>query len=132
MARYLRLNYLIQPFKNILDENNFALLAAVAISCMTEEEQQMIWKMLESQELKIKPAYAENLRKKSENLTEEKTAEILETLQVKHAKDNAGVRLKLPKSICNKCFEGMSSKEMTSVDEQELAAWFEGKETALV
>ena len=28
-ARYLRLNYLIQPFKNLMDENKIALLAAV-------------------------------------------------------------------------------------------------------
>lgn len=28
-ARYLRLNYLVQPFKNLMDENKIALLAAV-------------------------------------------------------------------------------------------------------
>lgn len=38
-ARYLRLNYLIQPFKNLMDENKIALLAAVDVSYLTEEEQ---------------------------------------------------------------------------------------------
>lgn len=41
-ARYLRLNHLIQPFKNLMDENKIALLAAVDVSYLTEEEQQMI------------------------------------------------------------------------------------------
>jgi len=41
-ARYLRLNYLIQPFKNLIDENKIALLAAVDMSYMTKEEQQML------------------------------------------------------------------------------------------
>lgn len=44
----------------------------------------------------------------------------------------SGLWLKLPKTICNKYFEGMNSKQMASVAEQALAAWFEGKETAVV
>ena len=126
-ARYLRLNHLIQPFKNLMDENKIALLAAVDVSYLTEEEQQMLWNIVERQGLKIKPAYAEKLRKESGSLTEEKMAEILEALHVKHSDGNAGVSFKLPKAICNKYFEGMNSKQMASVVEQALAAWFEGK-----
>lgn len=108
-ARYLRLNYLIQPFKNLMDENKIALLAAVDVSYLTEDEQRMLWEIVERQGLKIKPAYAEKLRKESGSLTEEKIAEILEALQVKNSDGNAGVSLKLPKTICNKYFEGMNS-----------------------
>ena len=64
-ARYLRLNYLIQPFKNLMDENKIALLAAVDISYLTEDEQKMLWDIMVRQGLKIKPAYAEKLRKES-------------------------------------------------------------------
>ena len=108
-ARYLRLNYLIQPFKNLMDENKIALLAAVDVSYLTEEEQQMLWNIVESQGLKVKPVYAEKLRKVFGNLTEEKMAEILEALQVKHTDGNAGVSFKLPKSICSKYFDGKDS-----------------------
>lgn len=45
-ARYLRLNYLIQPFKNLMDENKIALLAAVDISYLTEDEQKMLWDIM--------------------------------------------------------------------------------------
>ena len=131
-ARYLRLNYLIQPFKNLMDENKIALLAAVDVSYLTEDEQKMLWNIVERQGLKVKPAYAEKLRKASGNLTEEKMAEILEALQVKHTDGNASVSFKLPKSICSKYFNGMDSKQMAAVVEQALAAWFEGKEAAIV
>lgn len=131
-ARYLRLNYLIQPFKNLMDENKIALLAAVDVSYLTEEEQQMLWNIVERQGLKIKPVYVEKLHKASGDLTEEKMAEILEGLQVKHSDGNAGVSLKIPKTICNKYFEGMDSKQMAAVVEQALAAWFEGKEAVVV
>ena len=62
-ARYLRLNYLIQPFKNLMDENKIARSAAVDVSYLTEDEQRMLWEIVERQGLKIKPAYAEKLRK---------------------------------------------------------------------
>ncbi|WP_455534850.1 ParB N-terminal domain-containing protein [Roseburia inulinivorans] len=131
-ARYLRLNHLIQPFKNLMDENKIAQLAAVDVSYLTEEEQQKLWNIVERQGLKVKPVYAEKLRKASGSLTEEKMAEILEALQVKHTDGNAGVSFKLPKSICSKYFDGMDSKQMAAVVEQALAAWFEGKEAAVV
>ena len=124
--------YLIQPFKNLMDENKIALLAAVDVSYLTEEEQQMLWNIVDRQGLKVKPVYAEKLRKASGDLTEEKVAEILEALQVKHTDGNAGVSFKLPKSICSKYFDGMDSKQMTAVVEQALTAWFEGKEAAIV
>lgn len=128
----LKLNHLIQPFKNLMDKNKIALLAAVDVSYLTEKEQQMLWNIVERQGLKVKPVYAEKLRKASGNLTEEKMAEILEALQVKHKDSNAGVNFRLPKSICSKYFDGMDSKQMASVVEQALAAWFERKETAVV
>lgn len=56
-------------FKLLVIEK-FALLAAVDISYLTEDEQKMLWDIMVRQGLKIKPAYAEKLRKESGNLTE--------------------------------------------------------------
>jgi len=101
-----------------MDKNKIALLAAVDVSYLTEEERQMLWNIVERQGLKVKPVYAEKLRKASGNLTEEKMAEILEALHVKHTDGNAGVSFRLPKSICSKYFDGMNSKQMAAVVEQ--------------
>lgn len=111
----------------MMDKNKIALLAAVDVSYLTEEERQMLWNIVERQGLKVKPVYAEKLCKASGNLTEEKMAEILEALHVKHTDGNAGVSFRLPKSICSKYFDGMNSKQMAAVVEQALAAWFEGQ-----
>lgn len=111
-----------------MDENRIGLLAAVDVSYLTEEEQQMLWNIVDRQGLKVKPTYAEKLRKASGNLTEEKMAEILEALQMKHTDGNAGVSFKLPKSICSKYFDGMDSKQMAAVVELALTEWFEKKE----
>jgi hypothetical protein len=99
-------------------------VAAVDVSYLTDEEQSMLWKMVEQQGLKVKPVYAQKLRKESGSLTETRMEEIMETLQAKRS-ENADVNLKLSKTVCMKYFDGMSAEQMTAVVEQALAAWFE-------
>lgn len=126
-ARFLRINYLIEPFKVLIDENKLALLAAVDVSYLSEEEQQAIWELLNRQELKLKPKAAAALRKHGGELTEEK---IVET--IKKRSGNEGMNLKLPNSLCEKYFSDMESKEMASIVEQALEAWFSRKGAAYV
>ena len=80
----------------------------------------------------MKSVYAEQLRKKSGKLIEDRMAEILEALQLKHTDDNINVSLKLPKTLCSRCFVGTNSKQMAAVVEQALVACFEGKKAAVV
>jgi ParB family chromosome partitioning protein len=68
-ARLLRLNQLIQPFKVLVDDGKLALLAAVNLSFLTEDEQQMTWEIINRQELKLKPKMASELRKHTGELT---------------------------------------------------------------
>lgn len=123
-ARFLRINYLIAPFKAMIDENMLALLAAVDLSYLPEDKQQAVWNLADRQGLKIKPKTAEALRKNEGNLTEEKIAEILDAMSVKRRSGNEGVSLKLPDSICQKYFSGMAAAQMTEIVEKALEAWF--------
>lgn len=122
-ARYLRLNHLIRPFKDMIDENQIGLLTAVDLSFLGDEEQFLVWNLVQRQGLKLKPKMAAELRKIAGTLTEEKIGEIIGALSVKK-EANAGVNLKIPKSICKKYFDGMAPEQMASVVEQALAAWF--------
>ena len=129
-ARYLRLNYLIRPFKILMDKNGIPLLAAVDVSYMPEEEQQALYDLMSERKLKITPKMAAQLRKASGDLDAEKMLEIVDGLSVK--KNANGVSLKLPQAICSKYFEGMNAEQMASIVEQALDAWYAGKETAYV
>jgi len=124
-ARYLRLNNLIKPFKDLIDVNKLALLAAVDMSYLKDDEQQMVWDIMERQGLKLKPKMASELRKQSGNLTEVVIAQIMDALSVKKNSVNVGVSLKLPNSICEKYFIGLDTEQIASLVEQALAAWFE-------
>ena len=129
-ARYLRLNYLIRPFKDMMDRNEIPLLAAVDVSYMPEEEQQLLYELIVSRNLKLTPKMAAQLRKASGSLNEEKMIEIVDGLKVK--KNPNGMSLKLPKAICSKYFDGMSAEQMADIVEQALDAWFAGKGAAHV
>ncbi len=129
-ARYLRLNYLIRPFKDMMDRNEIPLLSAVDVSYMPEEEQQALYDLLTGRKLKLMPKMAAQLRNASGDLDEEKMLEIVDGLKVK--KQANGVSLKLPTAICSKYFEGMNAEQMASLVEQALEAWFAGKEAAHV
>lgn len=126
-ARFLRINYLIAPFKTMIDENRLALLAAVDLSYLSENEQQAVWNLADRQGLKIKPKTAEALRKNEGDLTEEKIAKILDAMSVKKRSGNEGVSLKLPNSICQKYFTGMAAAQMMEIVEKALEAWFAAK-----
>jgi ParB family chromosome partitioning protein len=121
-ARYLRLNKLIRPFKDLVDRNGIAMLAAVDVSFLTEDEQEMVYGVLDAAGIKLKPKMAEELRRQSGDLTEEKVRGIIDSMTVRKAA--APVRVKLPDGICKKYFSGMDEAQMTDVIAQALEAWF--------
>lgn len=125
VARYLRINYLIRPFKNLLDDGRLALVAGMYLSYLTEDEQQLVWDVAESQKYKVKPKAAEELRSKSGKLTEEEVKGILDGTSAKKRNRSNDISLKLCGSICEKYMEGLDAEQMTAVVEQALAAWFE-------
>lgn len=130
VARYLRINYLIRPYKDLIDKGNLALLAAVDLSYLSEDEQQMILKVCEERKVKMKPKLAELLRRMSGELTEPVIEEILETMIQK--KKPASVQIKLSSAVCEKYMKGMNEEQMMEIMEQALASWYERKDEGVV
>ncbi len=118
------MNKLIRPYKNLVDSNKIAFLAAVDVSYLAEEEQEILYSLTTDRKLRVTPKMAEQLRKASGCLTEEKILEIVDCLHVK--KGINGVNIKLPQAICSKYFEGLNADQMANIVEQALASWFEG------
>ena len=69
--RYLRINELIQPIKDLVDTSRISLVAAVELSHLAVEEQWIVYRGILSRGLKLKHRAAEELRKHSGELTEE-------------------------------------------------------------
>ena len=47
VVRYLRINSLIRPFENLVDDNKIAFLAEVDVSYLLEEEQKTVYKVID-------------------------------------------------------------------------------------
>ncbi len=127
VARYLRINNLIRSFKDLLDDNRIALLAAVDMSYLSEEEQGMVYKAIDAMGVKLKPKMAEELRKQAGELTEDAVEQMIGSTVVKKPAGKE-LKVKLPEDFLKKYFEGMDALQVADVVEQALEAWFSGRE----
>ena len=71
VARYLRINDLIRPIRDLVDGSRISLVAAVELSYLDVVEQWIVYRAILSSGLKLKYRAAEELRKHSGELTEE-------------------------------------------------------------
>lgn len=129
-ARYLRLNRLIPEFKDLIDTNGIAMLAAVDVSFLTEDEQRTVKEILDNSGMKLRPKVSAELRKHSGELTAEKAEDIISSMTSKKASAAAQIQVNLNNEICRKYLAGMDAGQMTAVVEKALEAWFSGREAA--
>lgn len=124
IARYMRVDKLIRPFKDRLDAGDLTLTAAVELSYLSEEEQ----KAVAAQESRINEKMAKAIRAEAGKLTEEKLEGILHP--VEGSVQRKPVTVKMPAEAEEKYFSGMKAQERTELVMQALEAWFAGKEAA--
>ena len=123
VGRLLKLNDLIKPFKDMVDRGALYTKVALQLAFLPEEEQDMVFRVMNKEKTKITSEMVENLRSHSGSLTEAKIKRYLIKNPIKKK------CYKVPARIVEKYFEGMDPNTVDSIVEQALAAWF-GKENA--
>lgn len=123
VGRLLKLNDLIKPFKDMVDRGALYTKVALQLAFLPEEEQNMVFRVMNEEKTKITSEMVANLRSHSGSLTEAKIKRYLSKNPIKKK------CYKVPARIVEKYFEGMDSNTVDSIVEQALAAWF-GKENA--
>ena len=124
IARYMRVDKLIRPFKDRLDAGELTLTAAVELSYLSETEQAIVAE--KGSALNEKAVKA--IRVAAGELTEEKLEEILHP--VKASAPTKAVSVKIPAEVEEKYFSGMKAKERADLVIKALDAWFAGKGAA--
>lgn len=125
VGRLLKLNDLIKPFKDMVDRGVLYTKVALQLAFLPEEEQDMVFRVMNEEKTKITSEMVANLRSHSGSLTEAKIKRYLSKNPIKKK------CYKVPARIVEKYFEGMDPNTVDSIVEQALAAWF-GKENANV
>ena len=126
IARYMRVDKLIRPFKDKLDAGELTLTAAVELSYLPENEQVIVAETGSP----VNEKAAKAIRAAAGELTEDKLEEILHP-QKAPALAKA-VSIKIPAEAEEKYFSGMKAKERTDLVMKALDAWYAGKEAAYV
>jgi len=124
IARYMRVDKLIRPFKDRLDAGELTLTAAVELSYLSEDEQIIV----AEKDAAINEKAAKSIRTAAGELTEDKLEEILHP--VRKSAPAKAVSIRIPAEAEKKYFSGMKAKERTDLVMKALDAWFAGKETA--
>ena len=119
VGRLLKLNDLIKPFKDMVDRGALYTKVALQLAFLQEEEQDMIFRVMNEEKTKITSEMVANLRSHSGSLTEAKIKRYLSKNPIKKK------CYKVPARIVEKYFEGMDPNTVDSIVEQALAAWFE-------
>jgi ParB family chromosome partitioning protein len=123
VGRLLKLNDLIKSFKDMVDRGALYTKVALQLAFLPEEEQDMVFRVMNEEKTKITSEMVANLRSHSGSLTEAKIKRYLSKNPIKKK------CYKVPARIVEKYFEGMDPNTVDSIVEQALAAWFE-KENA--
>ena len=120
IARYMRLNQTTDQIKEMVDDGAMAMVTAVELSYLLEEEQEQVCKALDEHGGKINNAQAVELHKEAGSLTADKVKDIL----VGSTKEKPVSDAKMFAQIKKKYFKGKSTDEIMGVLEQALTTWF--------
>ena len=120
-ARYLRVHFLNDDLKLMLDTGKLTLVASVEISFLNEEEQAMVYRVLKTDGIKADLDNARELRNQTGNLTMDL---ILDILTRGKSKKNS-VSAKRVVYIREKYFKDTEPEEMWETIEEALKQYFE-------
>lgn len=128
IARYIRCNQLIQPFKEMMDDGSLSMVSAVELSYLPETDQVIVKKVMDQNCIKLKTNKAGELRKAAGNLSEEKAKKILDVDRLIKMSDAAKtVSVKLSAKLYGKYFSDVAAKDVQGILEEALELYFEKK-----
>ena len=133
VANYLRINELSVALKIRIDDGEFTIAAAVQLSYLAQEEQQMVEAVLSENKYKVNEGKAVLLREYTGKLTPERAEQILSGEFSRKPKKSTAAAFKVKPAIYKKYFTAsITQKEFDSIVDEALALYFAQKEAAAV
>ncbi|MGV8154676.1 MAG: ParB N-terminal domain-containing protein [Alkaliphilus sp.] len=126
IARYLRINKLNEPLKELVDEGKIAMRAGVDLSYLSEENQEMVEALISENTFKVDMKKATKLRDvdKRGKLTWERAVEIISGAEEKKTQAQAGVKVR--KEIISRYFSpNENKKSIEKIIEKAIERYFE-------
>lgn len=130
IARLLRINKLIPPFKERLDNKKIQQTVCVEISYLSEVEQQWLDRFLQTYSIKPDLAGIHMLHQKSKasSLTEEGLRSLLLNLDREKSHKKTYKSMKIPKSVYHRYFESKAEDEICTIVTKALELYFQSED----
>ena len=123
VSRYLRVNRLMKPFQDRLDSSALSLRAAVSLSYLSQEDQELVYEVLSEQHDRLSLAEADLLRKEKNPLTREAVLRIVE--DPRHKAAQAPLSFKLESEFLSRYFKPeQSPTEISEIIAKALDLYF--------
>lgn len=128
VARLLRLNYLIDEFKELVDGKALALRVADDVSFLKEEAQRWLYEAVQAYDFKLTMKNVTLFKEKREVLTRDLVFGLVQGALSEKRPMASTRKVAMAKTSYDRYFKGRSEVEIQSIMEQALAAWFAGSE----
>ena len=119
----MRLNHLIPEFKEQVDDGRLPFMAAVHLSYLNEEEQDLICQVAEQEGKKIRPKQAEQLRKRTGKIDRE-AAETMFRCSEKSMAEKKTVRIWIDAGVYNAYLADVGEADVSEIMEKALRMYF--------
>lgn len=123
IARYIRVNQLEQSLKERLDDGKLPLVAAVELSYLSAEEQNVVAGLAGQGKVKLDADTAKCLKGMAGDVTEKRVLEFVGSRREKKAA--ASRSIKLSSDVYGKYFADVKAGDVAGIVEKALTAWFE-------
>lgn len=129
VQRYYRLSFLIKEILEMVDDDKMSIQAAVALSYLSEIEQQSAYQFMTESSIKIDVEKAEQIKRYKEEMDEIITYSFLESIFNKTTpKKEKAIKFDLSKDIYNKYFSGIPHQKAQEKINQILAEYYNNNE----
>ncbi|MDO5337218.1 MAG: hypothetical protein Q4E89_07130 [Eubacteriales bacterium] len=119
----MRLNHLIPEFKEQVDDGGLPFMAAVHLSYLNEEEQNLICQVAEQEGKKVRPKQAEQLRKQTGKIDQE-TAETVFRCPEKSRAEKKTIKIWIDAEVYNAYLADVGEADASEIMEQALKMYF--------
>lgn len=124
VARLIRLTYLIDEFKTMVDDKELAVRVGDDISFLSQQAQRWLFEAIQERKFKLTMNNVGMFKERKDNLSREEIHRLIESCSVSQ-KTNQPVRnVGVSRTAYERYFKGKSKEEICSITEQALAAWF--------
>lgn len=118
------LNHLIPEFKEQVDDGGLHFMAAVHLSYLNEEEQNLIYQVVEQEGKKVRPKQAEQLRKQNGKIDRETTETVFRCPE-KFKVEKKTIKIWINAEVYNAYLTDVGEADASEIMEKALKMYFE-------